>query len=531
MVDGDYRVSLSPSDLSGNVGASSFSFTIEGGLADPDWIVSKYTMDNIQENILVDERGRFNGTIVDATQTMGSGGVKGEALEFGEDRYVSFPKDVISGDEFGISFFEHSLDGDYPGDGYLVCDSEEVMNLFFRRFFETGTSYSGVVGDLNFGHDQLEQKTYPKGDFNFIVINKYRDGRIEVFVNDMINPEAVGSGSNFSGLKSNLYLGNRYDLQRDYMGRIDQVTIAARPFGESERKGLQFEVLEFSEMGEVSILGTGVELTDYQVRVNIPYAPQMKSDYSDLRFTDSEGNLLSFYLDTFDTQKAVLWVKVPSIPAEGVSIYLYYGAPEAKSVSDGASTFDLFLDFEDGDLSGWTNDSGALSIDGNLAKEGSNSLKWDRTISTNISERFTNDPVEQQDLVLDWYALAKKKSGDDFHLTTLLPFGKTQVNFSRETDGNMYLGWGNSGYVFPLNEWHKFEVLLKPSDGMSDYKVFNSNGDLVAYRSDVPISPYSTTQTTVQIGQDAWRLEHSDYRFDRIRIRRHTVVEPVAGLK
>ena len=89
------------------------------------------------------------------------------------------------------------------------------------------------------------------------------------------------------------------------------------------------------------------DLTDYQVLVTVDTASliaagKMKDDGGDIRFTDTDGTTLLPYwvegpINAADTK---IWVKVPSIPANGTkTIYLYYGNPNAVSESSIADTF------------------------------------------------------------------------------------------------------------------------------------------------------------------------------------------------
>ena len=83
---------------------------------------------------------------------------------------------------------------------------------------------------------------------------------------------------------------------------------------------------------------SGVLLTNFQVRVTIPYhSTRMKNDFSDLRFTSSdETTLIPYWIQTYvASTTATVWVKVPSIPASGTTrIYMYYGNPGAAAGTD-----------------------------------------------------------------------------------------------------------------------------------------------------------------------------------------------------
>lgn len=106
---------------------------------------------------------------------------------------------------------------------------------------------------------------------------------------------------------------------------------------------------------------SGNDLTDYQVLVNINTlslinAGKMKSDGGDIRFFDSDGvTSLSYWIESgLGTSTTRIWVKIPSIPADGQkTIYMLYGNQQASSRSDATSVFDFYGDFDDADISNW----------------------------------------------------------------------------------------------------------------------------------------------------------------------------------
>jgi hypothetical protein len=105
-------------------------------------------------------------------------------------------------------------------------------------------------------------------------------------------------------------------------------------------------------------------LTNFQIiiRLNTAYLisqGKMRSDCGDIRVTDSSGNLLPIWIDpdTKNMWNTKIYVKVPSIPANSVvTLYLFYGNPDATDVSDGNSVFDFFDNFSGTalDTSKWT---------------------------------------------------------------------------------------------------------------------------------------------------------------------------------
>jgi hypothetical protein len=97
---------------------------------------------------------------------------------------------------------------------------------------------------------------------------------------------------------------------------------------------------------------SGSVLTDFQVKVidnkdlsaDIT-AGKIKSDLSDLRFTDVNGDLLPYWIEDTTASSADAWVKMSSIPTSGATVYLYYGNNSAVSAQDGSKVFEFFDDF------------------------------------------------------------------------------------------------------------------------------------------------------------------------------------------
>ena len=99
---------------------------------------------------------------------------------------------------------------------------------------------------------------------------------------------------------------------------------------------------------------SGSNWTDYQVPIELDSTnfnfSHTRSDGGDIRFTDTAGNLLPYWIESFDAsaQTAKIFVKVPSLPANSSTvIYMYYDNPSASDASDGNMTFKTFDDFED----------------------------------------------------------------------------------------------------------------------------------------------------------------------------------------
>lgn len=105
-----------------------------------------------------------------------------------------------------------------------------------------------------------------------------------------------------------------------------------------------------------------VPLTDYQTRIDLtgadfPFIEALPNG-ADLRFTDAgSATVYPHWLEKYDQlgQSAWIWVKIPSIPANGdVTLEMYYGNALAPQASDGNTVFSFFDDFDDGNISDWT---------------------------------------------------------------------------------------------------------------------------------------------------------------------------------
>jgi len=100
-------------------------------------------------------------------------------------------------------------------------------------------------------------------------------------------------------------------------------------------------------------------LIDYQVKITVSYDSDMATDFSDLRFSGSDGvTLIPYWIESYVASvSAVVWIKVPNIPASSTTtIYLYYGNLNSSSASDGSATFSFFDNFAEG--AEWTPYSG-----------------------------------------------------------------------------------------------------------------------------------------------------------------------------
>jgi prepilin-type N-terminal cleavage/methylation domain-containing protein len=108
-------------------------------------------------------------------------------------------------------------------------------------------------------------------------------------------------------------------------------------------------------------------VANYQHYLSITYDSDMNVDFSDLRFTDSSGNICSYWIESkTNSSSAVVWVKVPT--ANQTTLYMYYGNAGAVSESNGSNVFEFFDDFLGGALqSQWSVTGGTVVVSSGIA--------------------------------------------------------------------------------------------------------------------------------------------------------------------
>jgi hypothetical protein len=154
---------------------------------------------------------------------------------------------------------------------------------------------------------------------------------------------------------------------------------------------------DFSYQREIAICeNSGETLHDYQVLVALAgsdFPGEAQPDGDDLRFTDADGNELSYWIEEFDarSEHAMIWVNVPLIPANGeTGITMWYGNPGAGGGSDGEAVFEFFDDFEGSglDTNKWAQQNsagGSLSIGGStitFTNSGGGNYVWIHSLNT-----------------------------------------------------------------------------------------------------------------------------------------------------
>ncbi len=89
--------------------------------------------------------------------------------------------------------------------------------------------------------------------------------------------------------------------------------------------------------------------TDAAVKLVVDYVAGMQADFDDLRFAASDGiTLLPHFIETYTAStEAVVWVKLPSLPAsDTATTFMYFNNAGVSDVSSSTAVFSFADTFE-----------------------------------------------------------------------------------------------------------------------------------------------------------------------------------------
>ncbi len=283
----------------------------------------------------------------------------------------------------------------------------------------------------------------------------------------------------------------------------------------------------------ITINNAGSGLTDYQVEVNVSYDGNMRPDFGDIRFTDSDGSTeLAHWRESYVTStSATFWVKVPSIPSGDKIIYMYYGNSAASTASDGDATFEFFDDFGDGDISDWYQyGSGVVQI----ANDGGNYvlLKTAYNDSHGGYSLFNNGAISGFEAVFKTKRInenggAQNRYGIENgsfngYGPRMYDFNSLPSNFAieRRTGGLSTNLTAKSTSAYQWDSW--MTVKFRRYGSTLEFELYNSSGSLVESISTSNSSYNSFDRFVV----------HGGYEFytDDIRVRQYASSDPVANV-
>ncbi|WP_048065524.1 DUF2341 domain-containing protein [Methanosarcina acetivorans] len=272
-------------------------------------------------------------------------------------------------------------------------------------------------------------------------------------------------------------------------------------------------------------------LTDYQIKMNIHRgigtdngSDVYLNDYSlnwpnDIRFTDANNSILSYWIEKSDDNTSVVWVKVNSIPTSGTTIKLYYGNANSTDMSDGTNTFMAFEDFTDDTrrTSVWTenqydSDSGYTNV--HVFENGGYHIKQDSQ-----SDRGAGIVMTEELSVPVWCSVTLEDVSESGGRTP--PWILTGVGYATS---NWHLGyWGGVQGGYDTSPGHTYRLSWTNGQTTNNKLLYENNMLLFSGNSS-----FSTTNKP-DMGVRTASRETGEWYFRDFYARTYTANEPVQG--
>ncbi len=274
---------------------------------------------------------------------------------------------------------------------------------------------------------------------------------------------------------------------------------------------------DWSYRREVTVSTDDPIQSDYQVVVTLttsvmgdPYEG-VDPDGEDLRFTDTDGvSELSYWIQSWDnTGESTIWVRL-SDPVDGSSsktIYLYYGNPDASPATDPDTTFQVYDDFSDGDVDGWTNEGGGQPYHDN------GRLAWYSDGYPQVCY-YTGAQMNREQRVEAMIDPASEYVGQGFLI---------------QDQSNNYISRAIGDYRMMKIQGGGYEVLAAGANtGASNYRydVWFDDDIIHASIAENTVSASDGTWTSGHVGLSSWWANSGTHYMDWIRVREYTANEP-----
>lgn len=265
---------------------------------------------------------------------------------------------------------------------------------------------------------------------------------------------------------------------------------------------------------------SGTALTDYQVLVELrgtDFLGEAQNSGADVRFTDSNGNELNYWIESWDYagKSAKTWVKVQSIPAGSTTVIrMYYGNPSARAVSEGDKVFEFFDDFGTGMYQNkWTTISGTWKeANGILTVTAPSDVAIIYGTATNFGPMVIEFKVRPSSKLR--VGVIFGRTGQSYHYTAVYDIGNV---WGIGTEGD-FGGWAEknsnrAGASLIPGIWYNLKLVVK------------NNGDIEYYKdNDLQISYAKSTISIGNVGLSHWYYETADY--DDFLVRKYASSEP-----
>lgn len=315
--------------------------------------------------------------------------------------------------------------------------------------------------------------------------------------------------------------------------------VLSNPTGNVGTYELKLEFNDWNYRKSFSISHPSGQITNYQMKIlvgessgatgeDVDCGGKCKTDFSDLRFTTSDGTtLLGYWIEnitgTTPNQLATIWVQFDSIGTTDTTFYMYYGNSDAPPYSNPIDTFIFADDFEYG-VSGddikddWTKGTYTGKISTDKHASGTRSVKL-------VGVRG-NYPVFSRQVDIDINTLISfKVNHTSFFMTYFVGNTGKQIH--------IYFNWGFLGYyngsyialTYPTqNTWYTINL----------YNINFSNGTCTINVPEYNLTKNITMATTTSGQPTAISFHGSNSAsytvwYDDIFIKKWVQTEPVIG--
>lgn len=528
-----------------------------------------YHLNEASGNAIDDSGNGYDGDVYGADQTVT--GKFNNGIKFdGTDDYIEITDDLGDPSEMTLEFWFNK--SNMNGGAEYLMDGRSGGNWWFLQDYTSGANCPDTNGNICFNSLVEIPSSLLSNDTWYHVALTASAAETKIYLNGTLID--TGAGIN-PDLGTNIRVGSRYTgvtFLDAYMDEIaiwdtvlDQSTINSHAQGGYKSSGEYssdiFDAGQIVPWNEISwtedLLATNWfsyswgkrkpiiidntlnsnSLSDHQVRMEIMHEADMNSDFSDLRFTDSDGiTELDYWIHEYTAStNAMVWVEVPSITASSLhTIYVYYGNNSAITSSNGLNTFLLFDDFNDGivDIAKWTE----TDIPENEIIESGGVLNFIRTTNGAWNKSIiSNTTFSRSDLSFEYdYEWTVNNASYDaimvgWHDSGTVPSYPNQVyafynpgsgaadtvNATVYEDGSSRSGVTGSWIV---NTDYDVRVRMRASGG-AYYEQSTDNGDSWT-------TSYTSTYSTESDLKPSWSFFSGTHEFDNARVRKWANPEP-----
>ncbi|HRO65643.1 MAG TPA: DUF2341 domain-containing protein, partial [Candidatus Dojkabacteria bacterium] len=321
-----------------------------------------------------------------------------------------------------------------------------------------------------------------------------------------------------------------------YLSASEINTLTANSLSLAQTNGWSNDMLDWSKRKSITLNNTLAEQTNYQVRIPVSYDSDMQPDFDDIRFTNSAGTVLDFWLEhKVDNTSAIVWVEVDTLAGSGnTSIYMYYGNSIATSSSNGLETFILFDDFTADTLDPkWTvGGTNVYTLSNDRLNLGPGSSGWNQSLyatsllqrgdlSFDMKYKWTSSNASYDAMMLGW----KDNTANASYTSLIYAYYNSGTGTCvTNCPVNVYESGTNRSPVtgaWTVNQEYLVRVRMRNSGG-AFYEQSTDFGNTWN-------TSYTSTFSTATNIRPGWALYSGNHEFDDVRVRKWMTTEPTAN--